>query len=333
MTSDQCFSYRFGFNGQESDNEINGKGNSYAFEYRMHDPRLGRFLSVDPLGSSYPWNSTYAFAENSVIAFIDLEGLEKVKFSVKGSAHIKGIGYLKIATVGEVNETMVEAQGGLMANALPNDIQAIFEFGYNFAPEFTSVTGAFNIKGLTGGFMYNSEYTPTVTALPIKVSTKILNTEVNGVFRHAEMMENAVTSNSYSFWIVENVGGKDIGGVKKSFYSQVESLYGKELTDNLWENLKSNGQVGESVVKKITSTENIYGADGTSIIGVLVTQEVTTTTYIHIPDVLLNKGDLDKVGIVTEVGSDNAGLEIDGANVNISITSEETTEESTVILY
>jgi hypothetical protein len=36
---------------------------------------------------------------------------------------------------------------------------------------------------------------------------------------------------------------------------------------------------------------------------------------------------------VTEVGSDNAGLEIDGAKVNISITSEETTEESTVILY
>ncbi len=35
--------YRFGFQGQEMDNEIKGNGNSLVFEYRVHDPRLGRF--------------------------------------------------------------------------------------------------------------------------------------------------------------------------------------------------------------------------------------------------------------------------------------------------
>jgi hypothetical protein len=35
-----------------------------------------KFLSVDPLMSSFPWNSTYAFAENRVIDGIDLEGRE-----------------------------------------------------------------------------------------------------------------------------------------------------------------------------------------------------------------------------------------------------------------
>jgi hypothetical protein len=44
---------------------------------RIYDPRLGRFLSVDPLTKEYPWNSTYAFAENDVIRCIDLEGAEK----------------------------------------------------------------------------------------------------------------------------------------------------------------------------------------------------------------------------------------------------------------
>lgn len=63
------------------DNEIKGVGNSYAFEYRIHDPRLGRFLSVDPLEKEYPWNSPYAFAENRVIDGKDLEGKEW--FSVK----------------------------------------------------------------------------------------------------------------------------------------------------------------------------------------------------------------------------------------------------------
>jgi RHS repeat-associated protein len=72
--------YRYGFQGQEKDDELKGEGNSYAFKYRIHDPRLGRFLSVDPLAKEFAWNSTYAFAENSPIAFIDLEGNEKVYF-------------------------------------------------------------------------------------------------------------------------------------------------------------------------------------------------------------------------------------------------------------
>jgi RHS repeat-associated protein len=94
MTSDQCFGYRFGFNGMEKDDEVSGKGNSYAFEYRIHDPRLGRFLSVDPLSGEYPWNSSYAFAENHVIEAKDLEGRElyKVKYQlvqVYGQTKIK----------------------------------------------------------------------------------------------------------------------------------------------------------------------------------------------------------------------------------------------------
>ncbi len=48
----------------------------HAFEYRMYDARLGRFWSVDPLAAKYPWNSTYAFAENRVIDGRELEGLE-----------------------------------------------------------------------------------------------------------------------------------------------------------------------------------------------------------------------------------------------------------------
>jgi RHS repeat-associated protein len=69
--------YRFSFQGQEKDNEVYGAtGTSYAFEYRMHDPRVGRFMSIDPLAAKYPCNSPYAFAENKVIQFIELEGLE-----------------------------------------------------------------------------------------------------------------------------------------------------------------------------------------------------------------------------------------------------------------
>ncbi|MFY7937691.1 MAG: putative toxin, partial [Flavobacterium sp.] len=72
----QASEYRFGFNGQEKDDEFKSEGNSITFEFRIHDPRLGKFLSVDPLCNEYPWNSSYAFCENRVIDGIDLEGLE-----------------------------------------------------------------------------------------------------------------------------------------------------------------------------------------------------------------------------------------------------------------
>jgi RHS repeat-associated protein len=69
-------SFRFGFQGQEGDDEIKGDGNSVNYKYRMHDPRLGRFFAVDPLSDKYPWNSTYAFSENKLINCRELEGLE-----------------------------------------------------------------------------------------------------------------------------------------------------------------------------------------------------------------------------------------------------------------
>jgi len=73
--SNNAVGYRYQGQGQEEDNEMTE--GMLSFEYRVHDPRIGRFLSVDPLSSKYPFNSPYAFAENSPIAFIDLEGLER----------------------------------------------------------------------------------------------------------------------------------------------------------------------------------------------------------------------------------------------------------------
>jgi RHS repeat-associated protein len=68
--------YRYGFQGQETDDEITWSESHVSYKYRMHDARLGRFLSLDPLAPDYPHNSPYAFSENKVIAYVELEGLE-----------------------------------------------------------------------------------------------------------------------------------------------------------------------------------------------------------------------------------------------------------------
>ena len=76
--------YRYGFNGKERDPEgMGGSGSTYDYGFRIYNPNLGRFLSVDPLLKTYPWNSTYAYAENDVISCIDLDGLEKLSIHLR----------------------------------------------------------------------------------------------------------------------------------------------------------------------------------------------------------------------------------------------------------
>ena len=69
--------YKFGFNGKESDSETYGAANIYDYGFRIYNPRLGKFLSVDPLSKSYPWYTSYQFAGNKPIVAIDLDGLEE----------------------------------------------------------------------------------------------------------------------------------------------------------------------------------------------------------------------------------------------------------------
>jgi len=68
--------YRYGFQGQEKDDELKGEGNSLNYTFRMHDPRVGRFFAVDPLEAKYPWYTPYQFSGNRVIDMVELEGLE-----------------------------------------------------------------------------------------------------------------------------------------------------------------------------------------------------------------------------------------------------------------
>src|SRR4030095_16174549 len=57
------------------DNEISGEGNKLDFGERIYDSRLGFFLSTDPLESDFPWQSTYIFASDNPIAYIDFNGM------------------------------------------------------------------------------------------------------------------------------------------------------------------------------------------------------------------------------------------------------------------
>jgi RHS repeat-associated protein len=84
--------YRYGFQGQEKDDEIKGEGNSINYKFRMYDPRVGRFFAVDPMVHSYPYYSPYQFSGNTPIMSTELEGLEP---KVDGKGNLVGYTIMK----------------------------------------------------------------------------------------------------------------------------------------------------------------------------------------------------------------------------------------------
>ena len=138
-------SYRYGFQGQEMDNEIKGEGNSINYKYRMHDSRAGCFFAVDPLASKYPHNSPYAFSENRVIDGVELEGLEVLLLGeVYKASAVGSIGYEsgKVIDFSDANIKIYEYTSEL--TGIETDLGVSIEGSITYFPD---MPGASEIEG------------------------------------------------------------------------------------------------------------------------------------------------------------------------------------------
>ena len=88
--------YRFGFNGKEQDDEVNGEGNAYDFGARMYDSRLGRWMSVDAMKK--PYFSSYQYGADNPMIYIDPDGNTEYYFNGKWIGS-DGVNNNKIALV------------------------------------------------------------------------------------------------------------------------------------------------------------------------------------------------------------------------------------------
>ncbi len=75
--------YKFGFNGQEKDDEVSGGGNTTTAQYWEYDSRLGRRFNPDGLANQ--WESPYSCFHNNPITFADPSGLSGTpkQYSIK----------------------------------------------------------------------------------------------------------------------------------------------------------------------------------------------------------------------------------------------------------
>ena len=118
--------YKYGFNGKELDANgtgMGGGGNTYDYGFRIYNPQVAKFLSVDPLIASYPWYTPYQFAGNKPIWAIDLDGLEERV--VNGNGDVTIVSKYTVITQGilavpaSVDIQKLAATVALVLNSIP----------------------------------------------------------------------------------------------------------------------------------------------------------------------------------------------------------------------
>ena len=142
LVSERTGAHSYGFNGKEKDDEVKGAGNELDYGLRIYDPRLGRFMSVDPLFKHFAWNSPYAFAENDVIRSIDLDGAEK--FVTNDGKLIGGIaGGTQVRTVDAKNVKTVAFWINMANNPPKNSDDQFVDRSTDRAKQYSS----YNLHG------------------------------------------------------------------------------------------------------------------------------------------------------------------------------------------
>jgi hypothetical protein len=87
FTASTASNYRYGFNGQEKADEIDGVGNHTTAEFWEYDPRIGRRWNLDPIYKNSPYE---AFGGNPIL-YNDENGLDTIRITrTKLVEHLKG---------------------------------------------------------------------------------------------------------------------------------------------------------------------------------------------------------------------------------------------------
>ena len=143
---------------------------------RIYNPSLGKFLSVDPLTKEYPWNSTYAFAENNPVEYIDLDGAERFRpiwFNYADSKIIKG-------TVDGIVASVVNTWNFLTRDAYTPE-------PYIAAKQFIDEVADMSSYGLGG---YQPSQTPGIDAAAQSVKENVVHGDA---YSRSKFVGQAVT--------------------------------------------------------------------------------------------------------------------------------------------
>lgn len=151
--------YRYGFQNQEVDDEVSGKGNSYTAEFWQYSPRIGRRWNIDPVVKHH--ESPYATFANNPILLTDANGADTSNYqNTINNAHL--------------NQAMdLALKSGAFRDFL-NSFASSKGTNFDIKVDFKSVSGLKSSGSSTRAegqcrLMYNNTWVKDVTEIPENV--------------------------------------------------------------------------------------------------------------------------------------------------------------------
>jgi RHS repeat-associated protein len=182
--------YRYGFNGKENDNEVNGEGNSVDFGARLYDARLARWNSVDPKESKHSGLTPYNFVLNSPNLFVDPDGQDNVIYlQVLNSAKL---------TPAQKNEIITRANANFATMGLKTQVRLFT--GSKIEMSKIDKTDAIAILGS------RQDVIKTVERLDKQFSTELNNDKDWGSEENPEISKNPLDGPNANIIAIESNG-------------------------------------------------------------------------------------------------------------------------------
>jgi RHS repeat-associated protein len=200
---------KYRFTGQLYDDDLDW--DTYQMKYRTMDPQLGRFWQVDPLASKYPYNSTFAYAENRVINGIDLEGAEyfqpPTQAQAQSIAHVVNPKDFPASKINEVAKGEVQGQTEGAKVALPLMVAASLDppYAIPFMISYMSGVPVTPSPQAMAGSMA-AEGTVAVDEVGYETSTSTSTVNTSGDLPKTTLQQNAEAGAAWENQVGVNLG-------------------------------------------------------------------------------------------------------------------------------
>lgn len=240
---------------KENDNEVKGEGKEQDYGVRIYNPRIGKFLSVDPLTPKYPELTPYQFASNRPIDGIDLDGLEYFG-AIGGQANQE---YISNQFTPKI-KTLSDAE---LAARMKQHAHVQIVVGRNVAP----VIGI-GLVNPSVGIPLALSY---LTRVPVLPAPQVMGSVISRATTSAEVTAaESAASTAKPITVTDelyaSLGEYEVLDSKGNIIGSVKNSYGKL---DFYVNTKGteyNGR-GSDVLKalfnRVTSTETVTGINGT----------------------------------------------------------------------
>ncbi len=223
---------RYGFNGKEKDPNM-GVGIQYDYGFRIYNPDIARFLSIDPLTSEYPYYTPYQFAGNKPIRFIDLDGLEEYDTYLVTAPAVYNIPTLAVTAFYQLKHGIYNTASAILTSGK----RARFKTNANgreiFETEYYDLQLEANLEGLAKGLITTALDVATLAGVQKIDPTDVINVKTNSKNQTIKTVREAVDDAFSNGYIFKEGVDLDLRGGRDNYndaldyaFEQVEAVTG-----------------------------------------------------------------------------------------------------------